>query len=296
MNWLSMMHTPFNHLADAWASGDPVQVSALFQPNATWVIDGQSIAGEEIPLAIEATLGNLHGARIVIRRAFHDLREPDWWVAEWAFRSRAGDGWREIEQGLLLHLRDGQIDSLRTHNDHRSIRVVQPDDPLREEAWPATLPSQARAMTHEEILATQMRHVMQGWAMGDAGIVASCHGAEGVIQTSFEVVRGHEQLRASVKAYYENYADTRIDVHRIVCDGTFLAIHQTWHCTNRKTGASAGDQDLNIGIMRDGKLYRWREYYDSRASAQTLEQTIFGRATETSAPATPARAGARSRC
>ncbi len=98
-----------------------------------------------------------------------------------------------------------------------------------------------------------------------------------MIQTSFEVVRGHDQLRTAAKAYDENYTDTRIDVHRIVYDGTFLAINQTWRCTNRKTGVRAGDQDLNIGIMRDGRLYRWREYYDSRTSAQTLEQTMFGR-------------------
>jgi ketosteroid isomerase-like protein len=278
MNQSAMQNTPFSSLAAAWQSGDSGRVSAHFHPDATWVIDGQCIAGDEIPLAVEATLSGLHGARVIVRRAFHDLREPDWWAGEWAFRANSdGATWREMEQGLLLHLRDGRIDMLRTHNDHRSIRVVQPDDPLREEAWPAEMPSQTRAMTHEEILAAQMRHVMEGWAQGNDDVVASSHGPAGLIQTSFEVVRGHAQLRAAVKAYFANYADTRIDVHRMVYDGTFLAINQTWHCTNRKTGVAAGDQDLNIGIMRDGKLYRWREYYDSRTSAQTLEQTVFGR-------------------
>jgi ketosteroid isomerase-like protein len=270
--------TPFDRLADAWASGDADQVSSLFHPEATWVIDGQCIAGDEIPLVIEATLNGLKGARILIRRAFHDSFEPDWWVAEWTFRiTDDGATWREIEQGLLLHLRDGLVDSLRTHNDHRSIRAVQPDDPLREEAWPAEMPEQTRPMTREEVIAAHTRHVMQGWAQGNGDVVASSHGPAGIIQTSFEVVRGHDQLRKSVNAYFENYADTSIEVHRMVYDGHFLAINQTWRCTNRKTGVVAGDQDLNIGIMRDGKFYRWREYYDSRTSAQTLEQTVFGR-------------------
>ncbi len=234
-----MTATPFDRLASAWGSGKPALVSSLFHRDARWVIDGQTIAGEEIPLAIEATLSNLHGASVLVRRAFHDRLEPDWWVAEWAFRANSdGATWREIEQGLLLHLRDGLIDSLRTHNDHLSIRAVQPDDPLREEAWPVEMPPQMRMMTHEEIMAAQMRHVMQGWAKGDDDVVASSHGRAGIIQTSFEVVRGHEQLRKSVKAYYENYGDTSIEVHRIVYDGTFLAINQTWRCTNRKTGVS----------------------------------------------------------
>jgi len=272
-----MAITPFDQLADAWASGEPAKLAALFHPEATWVIDGQCIAGDEILLAIEATMSGLNGARIFIRRAFHDSREPDWWAAEWTFRSSAdGKTWREIEQGLLLHLRDGMIESLRTHNDHRSICEVQPDDPLRDEAWPAELPEQTRAMTHEEVLAAHTRHVMQGWAQGNDDVVTSSHGPAGIIQTSFEVVRGHEQLRTSVKAYFANYSDTSINVHRMVYDGYFLAINQTWRCTNRKTGVNAGDQDLNIGIMRDGRFYRWREYYDSRTSAQTLEQTVFG--------------------
>jgi limonene-1,2-epoxide hydrolase len=274
-----MTDTPFDLLALAWASLEPANVSVLFHPEATWVIDGQAIEGDEIALAIEATMGGLQGARIIVRRAIHDSLEPGWWAAEWAFRaSDDGETWREIEQGLLLHLRDGLIDSLRTHNDHRSIRSVHSQDPLREEAWPAEMPAQSRVMTHEEIMATQMRHVMQGWAQGNDDVVTSSHGPAGIIQTSFEVVRGHEQLRKSVKAYFENYAGTHIEVHRIVYDGEFLAINQTWRCTNRKTGVVAGDQDLNIGIMRDGRLYRWREYYDSRTSAQTLEQTVFGRA------------------
>lgn len=273
-----MTAQPFDELARAWASLEPANVSARFHPEATWVIDGQALEGDEITLAIEATMGGLHGARVIVRRAFHDLLEPDWWVAEWAFRASSdGATWREIEQGLLLHLRDGLIDSLRTHNDHRSIRIVQPDDPLREEAWPAEMPEQTRAMTHAEVLAAHTRHVMQGWAQGNDDVVASSHGPAGIIQTSFEVVRGHEQLRAAVKAYFENYSGTQIEVHRMVYDGHFLAINQTWRCTNRKTGVNAGDQDLNIGIMRDGRFYRWREYDDSRTSAQTLDQTVFGR-------------------
>lgn len=273
-----MSLTPFDQLAAGWATGEPAKLAALFHPEAVWVIDGQHIEGDEIPLAIEATMGGLHSARVIVRRAFHDMLEPDWWVAEWAFRANNdGATWREIEQGLLLHLRDGLIDLLRTHNDHRSIREVLPDDPLREEAWPAEMPSQTRVMTHDEILAVQMRHVMQGWAQGNDDVVTSCHGPAGLIQTSFEVVRGHENLRKSVKGYFANYSDTQIDVHRVVYDGTFLAINQTWRCTNRTTGVTVGDQDLNIGIMRDGRLYRWREYYDSRTSAQTLEQTVFGR-------------------
>jgi hypothetical protein len=95
-----------------------------------------------------------------------------------------------------------------------------------------------------------------------------------LIKALFEVVREHDPLRRAVVAYHENYADTVITVHRVAYIGEYLAIQQTWTCTNRKTGIRAAD---NIGVLQDGKFWRWREYYDSRKSAQTLEQTVFGK-------------------
>jgi hypothetical protein len=270
--------TPFEILALAWESG--AIVADLFLPTATWIIDGDSLYGDEIPLAVRASRAARPRTRILVRRAFHDSVESDWWAAEWTFRS-SEDGvvWQEIEQGLLMHVKQGRIAYLRTHNDHGSVRNVQPGDPLREEAWPQHMPAQRRQMTRDEIVATHSRHVMLGWCQGNDGIVVSCHGDTGLIQTPFEIVRGHTDLRRAVRTYHENYADTAIDIHRIVHDGDLVAINQTWSCTNRKTGLRAGDEDLNIGVMRDGLLWRWREYYDNRRSAQTREQTVFGRVT-----------------
>ncbi|MCS6847178.1 MAG: nuclear transport factor 2 family protein [Anaerolineae bacterium] len=270
--------TPFDALAYAWQFGGPDHAASLCHPDATWIVDGRPYHGRaEIGAYLRSIAGAPGGVRVLVRRAFHDLREPDWWVAEWAVRVGVGDGrWREVEQGVMLCFNAGQITHLRIHNDHRSFRDVEEDAPLREEPWPPAIPPRTRDMTYDEILAVHYRHVLQGWARGDAETVVSCHAPQSVIQTSFEVVRGHDQLRRAVEAYYENYADTVVTVHRVVYSGDYLAIHQTWSCTNRKTGVRADDHDLNIGVMQDGRFWRWREYYDSTKSAQTLEQTVFG--------------------
>ena len=275
-----MPDTPFDALARAWQSGGSDRAANLCHPDATWIVDGRLYRGRsEIEGYLRTVAGPANGVRVLIRRAFHDLREPDWWVAEWALRTASGECWREVEQGVLLHVSAGQIAHLRIHNDHRSVREVTADAPLRDEPWPPSIPPRTRDMTYDEILAMHRRHTLQGWARGDAEVVASCHAPDSVLQTSFEVIRGHDQLRRAASAYFENYADTAIQVHRIVYSGDYLAIHQTWRCTNRKTGVCADDEDLNIGVLQDGKFWRWREYYDSTKSAQTLEQTVFGRPT-----------------
>ncbi len=273
------MASPLDAIAGAWRTDGPEGVARLCAPDAAWIVDGQTHAGRAAIAACLRALGDSPDSiRIYVRRAFCDLREPEWWAGEWVMRSSPdGQRWREIEQGALLQLRGDQIAYLRLHSDQRSVREVTADAPLRAEPWPPAIPAPARVMTHEEILAVHLRHTTQGWARGDAETVVSCHAPESVIHTTFEVVRGHDQLRRAVLAYHENYADTVIAVHRVVYSGEYLAIHQTWTCTNRKTDVRAGDEDLNIGVLQDGKFWRWREYYDSRTSAQTLAQTVFGR-------------------
>jgi ketosteroid isomerase-like protein len=274
------MESPLTALAHAWRTDGPEGAAALCAPDAAWIVDGQPYEGQPAIAGYLCAISGLPArVNIFIRRAFHDLREPEWWAGEWVVRSASDDGqrWREIEQGVLLRLQGNQIAYLRIHGDHRSAREVDAGAPLRDEPWPAAIPAPTRTMTHDDILAVHLRHTTQGWARGDAETVVSCHAPDSLIQTPFEIVRGHNQLRRAVLAYYENYADTVITVHRVVYSGEYLAIHQTWTCTNRKTGIRAGDEDLNIGVLQDGKFWRWREYYDSRKSAQTLAQTVFGR-------------------
>jgi len=273
------MSCAFDPLIAAWQSGNAHSLTDLFTPTARWTIDGEALEANEIALTIGASLETRPHVHITLRRAFQDLRDSAWWAGEWVLRSSVdGQAWDEIEQGLLLQTApDGRIATLRTHNDHGSVRQVSRDAPVRDEHWPKWLPPASRPLDHDQIVALQHRHVMSGWRTGSEDMVISCHGETGLIQTSFELVRGHEQLRHSVRNYFANYADTHIDIHHIVFDGEWLAINQTWRCTNRLTGVHAGDQDLNIGIIREGKLWRWREYYDSRKSAQTAEQTAFGK-------------------
>jgi limonene-1,2-epoxide hydrolase len=270
-------------LIHAWQSGDPERVVALFHPDAQWVIDGQTLEGrDEIALAVGASMGvsesDARAMRILLRRAFSDLSDPNWCAAEWAFRvqSAKDGGCRECEQGVLIHEREGRIAYMRTHNDKFRACATSWDAPLRPESRPLNLPTPARAMTLDEILALQHRHVMQGWRLGDAEAVTSSHAPGSVILNAWETVRGHDEIRTSVGKYIQNYIDTEIEVHRVVYDGQNIAVNQTWRCTNRLTGARSGDQDLIIGVMQDGKIWYWREYFDPDQSAQTLAQTHFG--------------------
>ncbi len=268
----------FDPLIELWQSGDADRVADLFAPDAIWMIDGESLNGGEIALAMKASLDSRPHARIHLRRAFRDLREPQWWAAEWVMRSSSdGHDWAEIEQGLLMQVTaDNRIAHLRTHNDHATVRSVTTASPFREEAWPEDVPQRATTMGHDEVLATHYRHTREGWAKGNADNVVSCHAHASLIQTSLEKVSGHDNLRIAVAKYHENYCDTTIDVERVIYSGDYLAISQTWQCTNRKTGVRNGDRDLNIGVLQDGVFWRWREYYDSTKSAQTREQTAFG--------------------
>lgn len=268
----------FQKLIDAWANRDVAQFVNLFSPDATWIVDGHTYKGHPAIAAYAHGLWvNAVQVRVVLRRLFCDRDEPEWSVAEWAFRVQTGAGCNEVEQAVMARVRADKILFLRTHND--SFRACQTalDAPLRMEHRKSIYPAPQQTMSRVDILKLQYRHVMQGWRLGHADNICSCHAPDSVILNAWEVVRGYDEFRTSAVQYVANYADTMIDVHRIIYDGQNIALNQTWRCTNRNTGIRAGDQDLIIGIVQDHQIHYWREYFDPSQSAQTLQQTHFGK-------------------
>jgi len=265
-------------LGQAWASKNVDTILALVAPDAVWIVDGREYHRHaQIKAYVDAMLAGATQVRAVLRRAFNDLDEPTWSAAEWAFRTQKGDACSEVEQALLMHVgNDGLIDLLRIHNDELRRCTSDIDAPLRSELRKPTYPSPITPMTKTDIHALQDRHVMQGWRLGNADMICSCHTPDSVILNAWEEIQGYDQFRVSVDKYTQNFADTMIEVHRVVYDGQNIALNQTWTCTNRLTGKRAGDQDLILGVIQDGYIHYWREYFDGSQSAQTLEQTHFG--------------------
>ncbi len=279
-----MAQSPLAALAQAWESSDPQRVLACFADHPDVVQDEHAWQGAAAVAAwAREALQRAPYVRVLLRRTFCDRREPHWWAAEWVWRASAdGVWWDEIEQGLIAHAPEGRMRWLRIHSDHSTLRRVTADIPPRPEPWPADVPPRTRDMTYEEILSLHFRHTLSGWGAGNADVVVSCHAPDSLIQTGLMLAQGHARLREMVAVYGAHYADTRVDVHRVIYSGDFLAIYQTWTCTDRRTGVRAADQDINIGVVQDGRFYRWREYFDVRATLQKDTMT---------APATSASAG-----
>lgn len=268
----------FAGLGQAWASGDANVVLAWVAPDAVWIVDGREYQGRaQIKVYIDAVLAGTTQVRPVLRRAFNDLDEPTWSAAEWAFRTQKGEACSEVEQALLMHgQHDGLIDLLRIHNDELRRCASDIDASLRSELRKPHYPNPITPMSKADIMALQDRHVMQGWRLGNADMICSCHATDSVILNAWEEIQGYDEFRISVDKYTQNFFDTAIEVHRVVYDGQNIALSQTWTCTNRLTGKRAGDQDLILGVIQDGHIHYWREYFDGSQSAQTLEQTHFG--------------------
>ncbi len=268
----------FQKLIDTWASRDVPALVSLFSPLATWVVDGQVYEGHlAIAQHVRQLLEQVTQVEVVMRRAFSDLDDPNWSAIEWAFRTQTDAGCSEVEQAVLMQMQGDRIAYMRTHNDTLRRCPTTLGGPLRPEHRQATYAAPTQTMSKADIHNLQQRHVMQGWRLGDADTVCSCHAPNSVVLNAWEVVHGHAEIRTSATQYVSNFADTHIEVHRIVYDGQNIALNQTWSCTNRLTGKRAGDQDLIIGIMQDHQIHYWREYFDPSQSAQTLEQTPFGK-------------------
>ena len=256
-----------------WNAGQANAIADLFRPEGAWIVDGQVFAGRD---AIAGRRGQQLGpatqSQLLLRRGFTDRADADWSAAEGAVRWQSETGaWQEVELALLFHTRDGLIESACLHHDWLSLRPVEPDAPLAAEHKSPDIPAPTRDMTLDELMDMQRRHVKDGWAHGDADAVLACHAPVSAIISPFVVTAGHAMIREAVSSYTAGYADTQVDIHRIVYDGRNIALQQTWTCTNRQTGERAADHDLIVGLVQDGLIWYWREYFDARTSAQKLD-------------------------
>jgi len=83
-----------------------------------------------------------------------------------------------------------------------------------------------------------------------------------------QVHRGHEGVRASFEEWLAGFEDYQFELEEVIdCGDQVLAV-----ATERGRGAASGaevsSRNHMVLTLRDGKLLRYREFYDERAARQ----------------------------
>lgn len=119
-------------------------------------------------------------------------------------------------------------------------------------------------MTDEEMRAAILAQI-RAWEVGDAEGLANGFTADGEIVVSGKVIKGRAALRATVTRFSSRHADVQVTLHRIVFGENCAAIEYRWEDTKLETGERyvADDAVWVDFAAADGRIARWREYWDN---------------------------------
>ena len=117
-------------------------------------------------------------------------------------------------------------------------------------------------MTSDEMRAAILGQI-RAWEHGDADGLADGFTPNGEIVVSGKVISGREALRATVVRFASRHSHVKVALRRIVCGEDCAAVEYRWEDTRNETGVRYVADDAVWVDFRDGRIARWREYWDN---------------------------------
>jgi ketosteroid isomerase-like protein len=84
------------------------------------------------------------------------------------------------------------------------------------------------------------------------------------------IERGHEAVRRSWERWLEQWDDYSFEAERFIDCGDDVLIAFREHGRGATSGASVGARNFAVMTMRDGKIARYREFYDEHAALEAV--------------------------
>ncbi len=117
-------------------------------------------------------------------------------------------------------------------------------------------------MTNEEMHAAILNQI-RAWELGDADRLADGFTPDGAIVVSGKRIAGREALQATVRRFSSRHSDVKVTLHRVIFGENCAAVEYRWEDTKNETGERYVADDAVWVDFRDGRISRWREYWDN---------------------------------
>jgi uncharacterized protein (TIGR02246 family) len=113
---------------------------------------------------------------------------------------------------------------------------------------------------------------ISAWEQGDAEALAAGFAPRGEIVVSGKRIVGHAALVATVVRFSSRHRDVQVTVHRITFGEDCAAVEYRWEDTKVETGERYVADDAVWVDFEDGRITRWREYWDSETPKKEAGQ------------------------
>lgn len=126
--------------------------------------------------------------------------------------------------------------------------------------------SASKSMNQQDIQIL-IEKAKDAWVAQDVDTLAQLFTVDGELIVPSQRWRGQESIREEVNHFKQQYSDVKIDIQRIIVGANQAVVEWYYEDTEKATGRRNKADDVIVVDFRDGKINRWREYFDTQTPA-----------------------------
>lgn len=119
----------------------------------------------------------------------------------------------------------------------------------------------------QEDIRTLIKQAREAWVARDADALTQLFTPDGELIVPGQRWRGQAKIREEVTRFTQQYSDVKIDIRRIIIEDNQAAVEWYYEDTEKATGFRNKVDDVIVVDFKDGRISRWREYFDSTTPA-----------------------------
>lgn len=119
----------------------------------------------------------------------------------------------------------------------------------------------------QEDIRNLIEKARDAWVARDANALAQLFTPDGELIVPGQKWQGQTRIRSEVARFAQQYSDVKIDIRRIIIADNQAAVEWYYEDTEKATGLRNQADDAIIVDFSNGRIRRWREYFDTKTPA-----------------------------
>ena len=119
----------------------------------------------------------------------------------------------------------------------------------------------------QEDIRALIKQARDAWVARDANALAQLFAPDGELIVPGERWQGQAKIREEVASFAQQYSDVKIEIRRIIVEDNQAVVEWYYEDTEKATGLRNKADDAIIVDFKDGRISRWREYFDNKTPA-----------------------------
>lgn len=114
---------------------------------------------------------------------------------------------------------------------------------------------------------TLIEKARDAWVAQDADTLAQLFTPDGEIIVPGQKWQGQARIREEVSRFAQQYSDVKINIRRIIIENNQATVEWYYEDTEKATSRRNKADDVIVIDFKDGRISRWREYFDTKTPA-----------------------------